>query len=82
MTDILFFAQLREQLGCEQVQVELKEATAVADLIGILVTQYPQWQRYLTNNKLLVAVNQTMVDKNHTIHPNDEVALFPPVTGG
>lgn len=82
MTNILFFAQLREQLDCEQIQIDITEKLTVAELISQLVAQNPHWQRFFTNNKLLVAVNQTMVDKNHVINPTDEIAFFPPVTGG
>ncbi|NQV64597.1 MAG: MoaD/ThiS family protein, partial [SAR86 cluster bacterium] len=41
-----------------------------------------KWSEALNRENTLVAVNQTMVDYQHFIHAGDEVAFFPPVTGG
>ncbi|MFT6207270.1 MAG: molybdopterin converting factor small subunit, partial [Colwellia sp.] len=40
------------------------------------------WQHYLTNNSLLCAVNHQMVNNDFLVKAGDEVAFFPPVTGG
>ena len=41
-----------------------------------------EWQSFFENNTLLAAVNHDMVDENHPVKAGDEVAFFPPVTGG
>ena len=82
MIRVLFFAQLREQLGCEQLALALPEPTSISQLRQLLVTQHPQWNAFLSSDKLLFAVNQTMAKATYLINDGDEIAFFPPVTGG
>lgn len=82
MIRVLFFAQLREQLGCEQLALAVPESTSISQLRELLVEQYPQWAAFLGSDKLLFAVNQTMSKATQLINDGDEVAFFPPVTGG
>lgn len=82
MIRVLFFAQLREQLGCEQLALALPESTTISELRKLLVDQHPQWAAFLGSDKLLFAVNQTMVKASQLLNDGDEVAFFPPVTGG
>ena len=79
---ILFFGNLREQLGTEQVELEESTATTVNELRQQLLQNNPNWQLPLANNNVLFAVNQTMAEENTTIQSGDEIAFFPPVTGG
>lgn len=82
MINVLFFAQLREQLKTDRIQVDMPTPCSVAQLQTQIVQQYPQWQAFFENRTLMVAVNQTMVESDEMINPQDEVAFFPPVTGG
>jgi sulfur-carrier protein len=82
MIKVLFFAQLREQLNCAECNVNVEKQISVAELRAQLVQQNPQWNNFLMNEKLLCAVNQVMVKPSHYINDGDEVAFFPPVTGG
>ncbi|HOY23759.1 MAG TPA: MoaD/ThiS family protein, partial [Cellvibrio sp.] len=43
---------------------------------------HPTWLEFLASDKLLFSVNQTLVKASHPIQDGDEVAFFPPVTGG
>lgn len=79
---ILFFAQLREQLNCDSLEISGNQLACVADVHQKLMTDNPQWATYLGDHKLLVAVNQTLVKFDHPIVSDDEIAFFPPVTGG
>ncbi|GAB3017232.1 MoaD/ThiS family protein [Bowmanella dokdonensis] len=78
---VLLFAQLRELLGCSELQID-GPYHHVADLRLALQEKGTLWQEYLAPGKALVAVNQTLADDRHGLGPNDEVAFFPPVTGG
>lgn len=89
---LLYFAQLREHVDCEQETFKLAppttsshlsqtESFSVAQLKAQLVQRSPQWQTAFANT-VLCAVNQTLVNDEHLLHNNDEVAFFPPVTGG
>ena len=82
MIKVLFFAQLREQLNCAEHVLALSGECTVAQLRVLLVQQNPRWAVFLDNEKLLCAVNQSMVKLSHVVKDGDEVAFFPPVTGG
>lgn len=82
MIQILFFGQLREQLGCDSKQLEIGETTSINGLLERLVSETPDWHAFLSAKSILSAVNQQMVEKDHIVSDADEVAFFPPVTGG
>lgn len=81
---LLFFAKLREDLGSTGESLALPDGIAtVAALRGHLIARGPQWAAALGANRALrVAVNQDLADAATAIKPGDEVAFFPPVTGG
>lgn len=81
MINVLFFAQVRELIGCDNLQVEGDYATVEA-LRAELATRSDRWALALESGKLLAAVNQTLVPLDHAVQAGDEVAFFPPVTGG
>lgn len=78
---IKLFAGLREAIGVAQLEVELKEGKTLAELKQELIAQGEQWQP-LAAAQILVAVNQTMANLETELADGDEVAFFPPVTGG
>jgi len=82
MTQVLFFAQLREQLNSSGLTLELQSPCSVAELQQKLQDDNPQWQPIFANSQVLASVNQTLVDTDAMVQPGDEVAVFPPVTGG
>lgn len=82
MINVLFFAQLREQLQCEKLALELPASISISALRERLVVENPQWVDFLSSDKLLFSVNQTLVKASHIVSDGDEVAFFPPVTGG
>ncbi|MGJ8690969.1 MAG: molybdopterin converting factor subunit 1 [Thalassotalea sp.] len=81
MIKVLFFASLREQLNCQSLNITA-EVASVAALKEQLLVLHPEWQEYFANASLLTAVNQAMCNENSAIKSGDEVAFFPPVTGG
>jgi len=82
MLNIVFFAALREQLNCEKITIEATNINTVADIKQILCEKGVNWQDTLSNSSLLSAVNHDMVSDEHQVESGDEVAFFPPVTGG
>ncbi|MBC3767395.1 molybdopterin converting factor subunit 1 [Neptunicella marina] len=82
MVKVKFFARLREQLQCSELEVELAESTSIAQLKHKLVDGNPNWQQALASGDLLCALNQTLCSSDTVLSDNDEVAFFPPVTGG
>ncbi len=82
MIKILFFAQLREMLELESLDVDLPEAINVAQLKKQLADKGGRWQLMFAEQEVLVAVNQVIRDDEYVLKAGDEVAFFPPVTGG
>jgi sulfur-carrier protein len=84
MVRILYFAKLREDLGKSAEELDLPEDIAtVAALRSHLMARGGAWATVLAQGKALrVAVNHDMADAATPIKAGDEVAFFPPVTGG
>src|SRR6266704_3310069 len=75
---------LREQLGRPGEELDVSPAvTTVAGLRAQLMTRGGAWKTALAQGRALrVAVNQEMAQPATPVKPGDEVAFFPPVTGG
>ena len=81
MINVLFFAQVRELVGTDSLALAPEFATVEA-VRQYLAAQEGRWSLALEEGKLLAAVNQTLVSFDHPVADGDEVAFFPPVTGG
>jgi len=81
---VLYFASIREKLGRDAEELELPAGVAtIAALRTYLRARGGAWADALADTKLLrTAVNQDMVPPTATVKAGDEVAFFPPVTGG
>ena len=82
MISVLFFAQLREQLKTDKVDLDINTPCSILDIQKSIISTHPDWSQFIEGRTLLTAVNQTMVDTEHMVKQGDEVAFFPPVTGG
>jgi sulfur-carrier protein len=81
---LLYFAGLRETLGVSREQVALEQASAtVSALVEQLRNRDGRWNDAFSPGKTWrVAVNQQMANLATPVKPGDEIAFFPPVTGG
>ena len=84
MITVKFFASLRESLGKEEEVLDFQaNLDSVAAIREALVLKHgSSWQEVLIDNSVLMAVNQVMSDPEAVVSDGDEVAFFPPVTGG
>lgn len=82
MIKLVFLASIREKLDCDQQDYAIEAPLTVAALIEQLSTRGEAWQQALGDEKVLVAINQQMSRKDALVKAGDEVAFFPPVTGG
>jgi len=73
---VKFFASLREQLGKSEVNLYFPESLTVAQVWGQINHQEP------LPDHILTAVNKEYVDSSTRVQEGDEIAFFPPVTGG
>lgn len=83
MLKINYFASVREQLGVSSEQLELPAGVNTAgELANFLATRGSAWQLLLSRAQVLMAVNQAVCSGEQALAPDDEVAFFPPMTGG
>lgn len=79
--DVLFFASVRERLGIERLTCALEQN--IDELISALSRMHgAKWDEVLREPHVIVAVNHEVVTLACALHAGDEVAFFPPVTGG
>ncbi|MCZ7654899.1 MAG: molybdopterin converting factor subunit 1 [Rhodocyclaceae bacterium] len=80
---ILYFAGLREAVGLSNEQIALPAGVgSVGQLHAHLAARGGAWEVLATTKNLRAAVNQQMVAMETPLQDGDEVAFFPPVTGG
>lgn len=81
---VLYFAWLRERVGTSEESVVLPCGVGtVGELMAWLAARTPRHAAAFENRRTIrCAVNQDFADAHAPIHPGDEVAFFPPVTGG
>jgi molybdopterin synthase sulfur carrier subunit len=81
---ILYFAWLRTRIGIAEERIEPPAGVGtVGGLVTWLQARGPRFAETLRDPSIVrVAVNQEYVGWDHPVRPGDEVALFPPVTGG
>lgn len=87
MITVLFFAGLRDQLGTDRLLLDPLEINSTGqlnttDLVRYICQKTPSWQTIFESQKIFTAVNQEITHDVIAIKDNDEVAFFPPVTGG
>jgi molybdopterin converting factor subunit 1 len=86
MIDIQYFASVRERLGRDSEQLAISELgsdCSVGGVLALLAQRHGELgQRVLLEGRVLAAVNQVVADAQARVSDGDEVAFFPPVTGG
>ena len=82
--NIRYFAWLRHRTGIAHETVEPPaEVTNIAELIAWLGIRHPRFgEACAAQGVVRCAVNRIYVDRDAPVEPKDEVAFFPPVTGG
>jgi len=75
---VRFFAQSREIVGEKQKEVEIEDGRMLHDIISRLRNEYPD----LKKEKIIVSLNHKYTHPEEILKDNDEVAIFPPVSGG
>ena len=77
---VLFFGAARDAAGEEEIQLQLSSDATVGEAKQQLISNYPNLARF--GNSLLLAVNQEYAEVNRELRDGDELAIFPPVSGG
>lgn len=77
---VRLFATLRDRAGTSQITLSLPQAATANDLLHALSQQHPFLAPALPT--AILSINRAFADPSSPIQPHDEVALFPPVSGG
>jgi molybdopterin synthase sulfur carrier subunit len=79
---ILYFAALRDALDCGEESVEMNGAKTLGELRSQLAARGERWAPLAGTKNVRMARNQRMVKADEPLADGDEIAFFPPVTGG
>lgn len=79
---VLYFAALRDALECGEESIELDGVKTLGELRSQLAARGERWAALATTKNLRMARNQRMAPADTAVADGDEIAFFPPVTGG
>ena len=80
---IKYFAWLKNITNTEEENIDDKNITDVKTLKEFLLKKYPKLTQYMEEDDFIrVAINLEYITTNEPINSKDEIALFPPVSGG
>ena len=77
---VLFFARLREKMGVKEIDFSIPHSITLDQFQALLTEKYPIFADL--PQPIIVAINQEIAQPEQLISTGDEVAFFPPVTGG
>lgn len=77
---VLLFATLKQKAGWGQKEMDVQAGTTVAELLQSLNVEHPRIR--ILHVPVYVAVNEAYAEAHTVLHEGDEIALFPPVSGG
>ena len=77
MVKVLLFAQLQEEIGENQLELEFGPST-VMNLRKVLMEKY----NIMQIDQAMIAINETYARNDDIVHPGDTIAVIPPISGG
>jgi len=82
MVSIRFFAGYREKIKKDQLEVALESDVTLGEFIKMLSSRYPELEDIFHGKSVSIAVNHELASSDHVLKNDDEIAVFPPVSGG
>ena len=79
---IIYFAWIKDITNLPEELLDSNEIKNLDSLKKYIISNYPDLKKHFNKEILRFAVNQEYVFENTMLNPNDEIAVFPPVSGG
>ena len=79
---IKYFAWIKDITYLEEEEINLNEAKNLDELKTYIIEKYPDLKKHIIKEILRFAINQEYVVNNTNLNDEDEIAIFPPVSGG
>ena len=79
---IKYFAWIKDITNLEEEEVNLNEAKNLDELKTYIIKKYPDLKKHMIKEILRFAINQEYAVNNTNLNEEDEIAIFPPVSGG
>lgn len=79
---IKYFAWIKDITNLEEEEINLNEAKNLDELKTYIIEKYPDLKKHMIKEVLRFAINQEYAVNNTNLNEEDEIAIFPPVSGG
>lgn len=79
---IKYFAWIKDITNLEEEEINLDEAKNLDELKTYIIKKYPDLKKHMIKEILRFAINQEYAVNNTNLNNEDEIAIFPPVSGG
>ena len=79
---IKYFAWIKDITNLEEEEINLNEAKNLDELKNYIIEKYPDLKKHMIKEILRFAINQEYMVDNTNLNDEDEIAIFPPVSGG
>ena len=79
---IKYFAWIKDITNLEEEEINLNQAKNLDELKTYIIEKYPDLKKHMIKEVLRFAINQEYAVNNTTLNEEDEIAIFPPVSGG
>ncbi len=82
MVTVKFFASFREKVGKPEIKLSTKAGATLENVIEVLEKKIPGLKKLIEEGNAVVALNEEIAAKSAVVKESDEIAIFPPVSGG
>ena len=79
---IKYFAWIKDITNLEEEEINLNDAKNLDELKTYIIEKYPDLKKHMIKEILRFAINQEYAVNNTNLNEEDEIAIFPPVSGG